>query len=105
MNHDDPEDRIAAQAEAFDQALITGEGSESGSSLSEDPEALAAYMAARASLQMLERVWPRCGSSGSPATEIRIADAPIGCIRPIPDRPRAGVGGPSGSFSWRSTPT
>ncbi len=25
MNHDDPEDQIAAQAEVFDEALISGE--------------------------------------------------------------------------------
>jgi len=78
MNHDDAEDQIAAQAEVFDEALVTGQVPDSDHALPEDPEALVAYMAARASLQLLERVWPRGESSGFPSSESSRGDAPVG---------------------------
>ncbi len=77
MNHDDPEDQIAAQAEVFDEALISGEVPDSDHSLPEGPDALAAYMAARASLQLLERVWPRSEYRVSSSTESGRGDTPV----------------------------
>jgi WD40 repeat protein len=77
MNEDDPEDQVAARAEAFDRALIGGEDPASADLLTEDPGALAAYMGARASLQMLERVWPRNESRGLTPTESPTPDSPI----------------------------
>ena len=78
MNHDNPEDLVAARAEAFDRALIAGEELDTADPLPEDPDALAAYMGARASLQMLERVWPRRESSEASSPGNQMADAPVG---------------------------
>ncbi len=70
MNDDDQEEQNAAQAEFLDQSLVIGELRGVGPlRCPETSDALAAYMAARASLQLLERVWPRGESRGSPRRE------------------------------------
>ena len=60
MSHgvtDEDDDSVAEQAASYDEALAAGR--DPVPVPADDPEGLSALLAAQASLQMLERVWPR----------------------------------------------
>ncbi len=80
------DDRVAVQAVSFDEALA--EGRDPLTTIPADsPEELDALLAARASLQMLERVWPR-----SEKRDLPIPAFPIPATRTPSRRPSAGSG-------------
>ena len=64
---DDRENQLAAQAEALDLALAAGEAPTPAQGDADSGEAFSALLAAHATLQFLERVWPR----GTPRTAQR----------------------------------
>ncbi len=72
-----PEDQIAARAEALDEAIAQGESTLPADLEPDDPEAQAAFLEARASLELLERVWPRAGAGAIPGVESG-TDSPSG---------------------------
>ena len=91
---DDRENQLAAQAEALDLALAAGEAPTLAQGDADSGEAFSALLAAHATLQLLERVWPR----GTPRTAQRAeserdaAPRAFGRFRVIKELGRGGFG-------------
>ena len=91
---DDRENQLAAQAEALDLALAAGEVPTLAQGDADSGEAFSALLAAHATLQFLERVWPR----GTPRTAQRAeserdaAPRAFGRFRVIKELGRGGFG-------------
>ena len=92
--HDGSDDQIEARAEALDEALAAGEaptlsGLDSGGS-----KELSVLLAAQASLQFLERVWPRGVPKMTQGTGSELEQAPtsFGRFRIVKELGRGGFG-------------
>ena len=91
---EDPEHRLAARVEAFDEALAAGTRLPKIEPDAEGPDACSALLAAQASLLRLEQVWPRSAPTRAwkPTRASTKQPGHAAVLRPVPDRPRAGSG-------------
>ena len=104
MNDDDPEDKIAFQAEAYDDALVTGAMADPDYTLPDGANALAAYMAARRTCSFSS------GSGRAANHTVPLRPRPLAATPPSGQHSGGSrssaswAGAGSGSFFWRSTP-
>jgi serine/threonine protein kinase len=90
----DPDDQLAARAEALDEALAAGQEPPVPVPDAEINETFSALLAAHASLRMLERVWPRAEGRTTPDQTTRVEAIPtcFGRFRMIRELGRGGFG-------------
>jgi eukaryotic-like serine/threonine-protein kinase len=94
QRHHDLDDQLAAKAEALDEALAAGEQPTLTEPVSDGSDTISALLAAQASLQLLERVWPRGGSKTPETTggELERVPTNFGRFRIVKELGRGGFG-------------